>query len=288
MTKERSTRIPTALAAAALCVALSGCGGSGHEGHAQGDSAAPAVDPATRVHVSTDSDARAIEIAQAVVERMGGWQAWDRTRWLTWKFFGGRRHWWDRRTGDIRIEGSFGRGDEAREMLFLMNVNSKTGRVWESGEEVTDAARLAELLQRGYEVWINDSYWVVMPFKLLDPGVTLKYAGERTLDGGRAADVLQLTFDGVGVTPQNKYEVFVARDNGLVEQWSFFASAEDEQPRFTLPWTDWRRFGEVLIATRHQNPSEQEPEPADWEIDVLGEVPDGLFDEPTPAGVAGP
>ena len=32
-----------------------------------------------------------------------------------------------------------------------------------------------------------------MPFKLLDPGVTLRHVGERTLDGGRPADVLELT-----------------------------------------------------------------------------------------------
>jgi hypothetical protein len=240
------------------------------------------------VHVDPASDAEAIALAQSVVEKMGGWQAWDETRFLKWKFFGGRLHYWDRHTGDVRIEGTFGRGEEARPMLFLMNVNDKSGRVWENGAEVTDPARLPELLQRGYEVWINDSYWVVMPFKLLDPGVTLKHLGERPLEDGRAADVLQLTFDGVGVTPENKYEVFVAHDTGLVEQWSFFAGAGDEAPRFTLPWTDWKRFGKVLIATRHQNPSADTPAPADWEIEVLDSVPLAVFTDPAPVTGSAP
>ena len=41
-----------------------------------------------RVKVSEGSDARAIEIAQATVDAMGGWSALDSTRFVSWKFFG--------------------------------------------------------------------------------------------------------------------------------------------------------------------------------------------------------
>ena len=131
-----------------------------------------------------------------------------------------------------------------------MNVHDKQGRAWEDGEAITDPEQLAAALQNGYEAWINDAYWVIMPFKLLDPGVTLKYAGERAIEDGRPADVLELTFNGVGVTPENRYEVFVAKDTGLVEQWSFYRTADATEPGFTLPWTDWQRFGRILIATK--------------------------------------
>ena len=45
-----------------------------------------------------------------------------------------------------------------------------------------------------------------MPFKLKNSGVTLKYLGDTTATkDGKPADVLQLTFEGMGVTPDNKH-----------------------------------------------------------------------------------
>jgi hypothetical protein len=264
-----------------FCTTLSflGCASDPASGAGAGSEAAidaPAPTAADRVHVSPESDARAIEIAQSVVERMGGWEAWDRTRYLKWRFFGRRLHYWDRHTGDIRIEGPFGGRDNPVEMTILMNVHSREGRAWKEGVELR-GDELAEALQTGYEVWINDSYWMVMPYKLLDPGVTLKYAGERAMEDGRAADVLELTFDSVGVTPENRYEVYVARDTGLVEQWSFYEKAEDTEPGFTLPWTGWQRFGEVMLSTSRGRD-------ADWAIEVPGALPESVFTSPDPVG----
>ncbi len=239
---------------------------------------APAPAPESRVQVSAESDPAAIELAQATIEKMGGWEAWDRTRYLSWKFFGRRMHWWDRATGDVRIEGPAGEDT----YLWLMNVNSSAGRVWKNGEEITESPALAEALDMGRKVWVNDSYWLIMPFKLLDPGVTLKHAGERALEDGRTADVLELTFgEGVGYTPSNRYEVFVARDTGLVEQWSFFGDAADAEPRFTRPWTGWQRFGEVMIATRRGGDE-------DWQIAVHDELPRSVFESADPVTPQGP
>ena len=225
-----------------------------------------------RVHVSADSDARAIEIAQAVMERMGGWENWERTRILQWTFFGRRVHHWDRWTGNVRIEGP---GQEAS-YLWLMNINTLEGRVWKDGEEITDPEALKEALENGHKAWVNDSYWMVMPYKLLDPGVTLKYVGERTMEDERTYDVLAMTFgDGVGYTPQNRYEVFVSQDSGLVEHWSFFTDASDEEPRFTMPWSGWQKFGRIMLATGRGRDM-------DWKIAVHDALPDAVFTSPDP------
>lgn len=39
---------------------------------------------------------------------------------------------------------------------------------------------------------------------------------------GRVSDVIELTFEGVGVTPENRYEVFVARDTRCPSRCSWF------------------------------------------------------------------
>ncbi len=207
------------------------------------------------------------------IKAMGGHDAWEATRFLTWNFFGNRRHLWDKHSGDIRVEGTD--RDSGDSYLVLMNLNSKQGRAWTKGEEVTEPEALAELLQRGESAWINDSYWVFMPYKLRDAGVTLKHVGEGAMVDGRGAEVLELTFADVGRTPENKYRVYVAADSGLVEQWDFYRQAADEEPRFQIPWHDWRPHGDILLsADRGENDHTG--------IGVLDGVPAGAFTSPEP------
>ena len=224
------------------------------------------------------SDPKALEIAGTVMDKLGGQQSWDGTRFVKWNFFGRRTHYWDKGTGNIRIESPAGAGRDGErrpERLILMNVRTKQGRVWEDGQELLDPDRKAEGLQQGHEIWINDSYWMFMPYKLRDPGVTLRYGGEKALEDGRPADVLDLTFDDVGYTPENRYEVYVARDTGRIEQWSFFAEAADAEPRFSMPWADWRQFGKIWLATNHGRD-------ADWGIAVYDTLPESVFSSAEP------
>jgi hypothetical protein len=186
------------------------------------------------------SGARAIAIADRTMEAMGGRANWDAVQCLGWTIYG-RTHLWNKWTGDYRLQ--------ADTLLVIMNVNSGEGRAWNRGRELPDGDDLRAVLKRAHSIWINDSYWFIMPYKLKDTGVTLTYAGERATEDGRPADVLNLTFKDVGDTPQNRYEVFVDRETGLVSQWSYFQNAADATPRFTLPWTGWTDFGGIKLAT---------------------------------------
>jgi hypothetical protein len=214
---------------------------------------------------SDASEPHAVEIVQASLERMGGWPAWCAARHLHWTFFGRREHWWDKHTGDVRITSG--------ELVILMNVTTKKGRAIESGVEVTEPAALDQALEKGFAWWVNDSYWVVMPWKLFDPGVVLREAGAGTLADGRAGHLVDVTFEGVGLTPANRYVVAIASDTGRVEQWSFYASASDTEPKFTLPWTDWKELGGIWLATGHG-------EGELWPTEVLSEAPAGTYTQP--------
>lgn len=228
---------------------------------------------AAGAQTSIDADARAI--AASVLERMGGREAWDATRYLGWKFMGGRQHYWDKWTGDIRIEipeGQDREGNRTAPVLVLMNLNTRQGRVWADGSEL-EGEPLVAGLERGWRTWVNDSYWMFMPYKLLDDGVNLRYVGEDLMADDRLADVLEMTFENVGVTPQNRYLVYVAKDSGLVEQWSYFANRGDVEPGFTRPWAGWQRFGRIMLAT-------SKGMDADWDIHVWDELPANLFTDP--------
>ena len=216
------------------------------------------------------SDERAIAIADEVMAALGGRNAWDDTRYLTWKFFGRRTHVWDKHTGNLRYENE--------DTLVLMNLGTKTGRVFEAGTEVTDAAALEEALHGAESAWINDSYWVFMPFKLKDTGVTLRYGGTAETVAGEQADVLVLTFEGVGRTPENRYRVYVDEDSRRVVQWDYFQKADDPEPRFQIPWLEWKRYGDIFLSAsrgerRHEN------------VAVLENVPESVFTSPDPVDV---
>ena len=116
------------------------------------------------------------------------------------------------------------------------------------GEEMTHPDSLAKYVERGKNIWINDSYWLVMPYKLKDSGVTLKHLGKETTIAGQSADKLQLTFQNVGVTPNNMYWVYVDDQSRLVTQWDFFTNATDEDARFSTPWNEYQKFGEILLS----------------------------------------
>ena len=228
-----------------------------------------AADP-SRVHVNEGSDARAVEIAQATVTAMGGWDAFDATRFVSWNFFGRRQHHWDRQSGDLRIEWT----RDGVHNVILINVRTKHGLAFRDGELLEgDAA--ARALESGDQVWINDSYWMFMPYKMLDPGVTLKYIGEKTTADGSEAWVLDLTFADVGYTPENRYHVYVGKRSGLVEQWDFYAEASNEEPDFSSPWKDWRTFGEIKLATNHGRDR-------NWKIAVHKTLPETIFSDPSP------
>lgn len=189
-----------------------------------------------------DSDAKAITIADEVMIAMGGRMTYDTTRYLKWNFFGARTLTWDKFTNDVRIEVP------KTNTTILVNTDKLTGRVKVGDRELTKADSLDQYLQKGKEYWINDAYWLVMPFKLKDSGVTLKYNGTDTTATGSEADVLQLTFEEVGVTPQNRYLVYVGQDTKLVEQWQFYTNATDTIPRFTTPWQNYKDYDGLKLS----------------------------------------
>ncbi|MEZ4828403.1 MAG: hypothetical protein R3C61_19245 [Bacteroidia bacterium] len=173
---------------------------------------------------------------------------------------------WDKYDNRVRIE------IPRDSMVILVNTNDVTGKVFQGSTEMTHPDSLAKFLDRGRRIWINDSYWLVMPYKLKDSGVTLTYAGADTTQAGAAADKLELRFKEVGVTPQNKYNVWVDKTSHLVTQWAYYANADDPEPRFVNPWEDYRTYGKILLSGGRGGRSLEN-------IAVFDSLPEAVFSE---------
>lgn len=189
-----------------------------------------------------NSDPFAVQLADSVMEAMGGRKNWDRTRYLSWNFFGRRNLTWDKAEGRVRIESL------PDSTLYLVNLQDLSGRVRIGDREITDPDSLQTLLQKAKSIWINDSYWLVMPFKLKDTGVTLKYLGRDTTLAGAPCHVVELTFKEVGDTPDNKYHVYIDANDKLVKQWAFFRSATQDSASWIRPWDNYQHFGNIMLS----------------------------------------
>jgi len=190
-----------------------------------------------------NSDTKAIEVADAVMESMGGRAAWDNTKIVKWNFFGARKLTWDKENGDVRID--FPENDSN---VLITNIFTHQGRIKLDGKELTEPDSIKKYTEMAESIWINDAYWLFMPFKLKDSKTTLKYIDIDTAAGGIYSHVLQLTFNDIGDTPENKYHVYVDTTTMLVNQWAYFGTASDTVPAFTTPWTDYQMYGNLLLA----------------------------------------
>ena len=221
---------------------------------------------------AVQTDPRAQALAQKVMDSMGGRKAWNDTRYLAWAF-NDQFQIWDKKKNRFRWE--------MNDIVAIINTQTKAGKVYVEGKELQDPEEKQKLLERVYARYINNSYWLVMPFKLQDPGVTLKYVGEETTMDGARADVLEMSFDEVGLTPQNKYHVWVDQKEGLVTQWAFFRNYTDKAPTFTRRWSGYKDFGKIKLASDRSNPQ------SDFELFHIaspGAVSDRVFNSPTPIG----
>lgn len=210
---------------------------------------------------------------------------WRETRWLRFDFVVDRddgaptrrSHRWAVWEGDYRLEAPVG-GDQRMVALFDVNRPAEGERIWIDGEEVTDPARSDSLVQRAHAMFINDSYWLLMPFKWADEGVRARYLG-RMEQWGETYDVVELTFENVGLTPQNKYRAFVDTASGMMELWQHFRDARDEEPGFTLGWTDWERHGPILLSPNR--PDREGNSSIRFEnLEAGTSVPEGAFAPP--------
>ena len=231
--------------------------------------------------------------AARLMEDLGGQKAWDEARYVSFRWLverngetvANREHAWDRYEGRYRL--SYEQGGAAHLMIFDIDeprVDPVVGKVpaggvWIDGQPLPAAAR-DSALSRGFRVFINDTYWALMPFKWGDPGVHLTYEGRRTLSDGREYATIHLTFDpGLGVT-EDQYWAFLEPASGHMAAWQFHLGGS-EAPGDLIWWEDWSSVGAIRFAMTRRG---DDGALGVFFRDVVANptVPAGRFDPPLP------
>jgi hypothetical protein len=197
------------------------------------------------------ADEKADQVARELVAALGGEAAWEKARELRFDFVverEGKRaaefhHVWDRYTGDYRVLGTDKSGAP---YAVYFNVNTREGVAFSNGRAV-DGEEKKKLLETAYGRFINDSYWLLAPWKVFDPGVHRDYDGEKPGPEGALCDVIRLSFDNVGLTPKDVYWLWVSRDGRRMVQWQYVLGGAQEEPTTAL-WKDWRTLGGIALS----------------------------------------
>ena len=201
---------------------------------------------------SSKSEAKAIQLAEAVATAAGGRKKFNAIGYLSFRFvvvadtnrLAEWQHHWDRRTNRYRVEGVMRDG---RHLLAFFNLDTQEGKAFIDSEPAAgDETR--RLLGLAYSRYINDTYWLLFPFKLSDPGARLQYEGTRRIDDSEF-EVLRLSFvEPVGLTPDNVYRAFIDTRTNLIGRWEYQATSEAEP--VGARWEGWQDFGGIRLATR--------------------------------------
>jgi hypothetical protein len=213
-----------------------------------------------------------------MMNAMGGQDAWQHASYIRYDFHVdipsrkakmSRSHLWDKRTGRYRLESTDKQG---KPVIALFNVGNQQGEVYVAGQKLEGTAK-TEALKNAYASFINDMYWLAMPWKWLDPGVNLKYVGTKELRGA-PFEVVHLTFGNVGLTPGDRYDAYVSPNSHLMEHWTYVLQSGTKGD-----W-DWHytTTGGIKLASNHTDGAGGSINMGD--VKVLNTVDESVFTNP--------
>ncbi|MDQ6624563.1 MAG: hypothetical protein M3Y69_00260 [Verrucomicrobiota bacterium] len=177
------------------------------------------------------TDAKAQQLAKDLWKASGG-ESWAKAKALDFTFI---------------VEDG---GKQLASVQHHWDVAAGTDQVKWKGKDVTvnlAAPAQDEDGKAAYARWVNDSYWLLAPLKVLDAGVTRTYEGVKESDGAQC-EMLRLSFAQVGLTPGDQYVLYVDPQTKLLRAWDYIP-----KPETTIHGT-WEKYvpsGGLQLATEH-------------------------------------
>jgi hypothetical protein len=175
------------------------------------------------------------ELAKKVAASAGA-DAWDKLGAIRWTMAGSRHYLWDKRRGFVRFRA----GDDE----VLLDLVKMEGRAFHGGDEKSGAEK-QRLIDKAYQLFCNDSFWLNPLVKLFDAGTS---RARVEVDGKPA---LLISYASGGVTPGDKY-LWLLDGNGHPRAWRVWASVLRVVPGVEMTWEDWVDLGGAQIATSHR------------------------------------
>ena len=148
-------------------------------------------------------------------------EAYKNTRYIDWSFKGKRFYKWDKIKHIVEVKWN-----DAKVLLHPNDLTKST--VYLNDKEVSYNDNL---VKRALRFFNNDSFWLVAPHKLFEPGI---YRSIRIVDGKEA---LHVKYSRGGTTPGDSY-VWILDENYLPTHYQMYLK-KMKKLGTTVTWEDW-------------------------------------------------
>jgi hypothetical protein len=130
-------------------------------------------------------------LAHAMLDELS-YENYKATDFLSWTFRGKRSYEWSRKEGKCIVSW------EKNKVLLVLD-NTQKSKVY-INDIVYSGPKKSQLVDQALSYFNNDSFWLVAPYKVLDPGVERRYI--ETAEGQAA---LLVSYTTGGSTPGDTY-----------------------------------------------------------------------------------
>ncbi|MEQ8926621.1 MAG: hypothetical protein RLO81_12450 [Fulvivirga sp.] len=174
---------------------------------------------------------RAEELADKMLEALNK-PAWDSIKVVSWSYPRGHDYVWDKENKSVAVKWD--------DYLVVINTDTEKGEVFEAGKKVNDD----DLFNTGLKYFYNDSFWLIAPFKVKDPGTI------RSIVNYDGSDALLVQYTSGGVTPGDSY-LWILDKEHKPKAWKFWTSLVPiGGMEFT--WENWVSLHGAKISTFHE------------------------------------
>ena len=160
--------------------------------------------------------------------------AWDSLKSISWTFPGLNHHYnWDKVNDEVEVTWD--------DYKVIFNTDSQSGKAYENGQLLEDDSN--ELVKDAINYFNNDSFWLIAPYKIKDPGTI------RTLVNYEGKDALLVQYTSGGTTPGDSY-LWILDENNRPVAWKLWVSIIPIGG-MSFSWEEWKDINGAQISTIH-------------------------------------
>ncbi len=136
------------------------------------------------------SGPKADALAEKILEALN-YADWEQTNYVRWSFRDSHHYVWNKRDHQVHVSW------EGHEVWLSTNdpFNGAIVRPVNS-----DPSTHSEVVQQAWSYFCNDSFWLIAPYKLFDPGTS-----RSIVESADGKESLMVSYASGGVTPGDKY-----------------------------------------------------------------------------------
>ena len=178
---------------------------------------------------------KADKVAELMLDRLNK-DAFDQIPYINFEFFGGdHKYVWDKKNNNAVI-----RWDDNK---VVLNLDTQESVVYKNGIKIEDA-EASKLKDKAWSYWCNDSFWLIAPFKIFDPGTERSLVDVEEGDHG-----LMIEYKSGGVTPGDSY-LWILDDNYQPTGYKMWTQILPVKGMY-VDWNQWDDYMGAKLCTTH-------------------------------------